>query len=184
MEALSAAEDWGDLELEAYALGQRGLARVYLGNLEQGLADLDEAMAVATSLDDPLVSADNACSLMKAAELIGDMTAFDNWAPLIERYMRQRHMPLVASCGTCCGEVFAATGSVESAAVVTDRDTGRSRGFGFVEMATPEDAEAAISKLNGTSVDGRTIQVERAKSTGGGGGDRRGGGGGRGGSRW
>src|ERR1700752_1432439 len=84
-------------------------------------------------------------------------------------------------------EVFAALGPVESAAVVTDRDTGRSRGFGFVEMATPEDAEQAISKLNGTSVDGRTIQVERAKSPGGGGGDRRGGGGGgggRGGSRW
>src|SRR6059036_2797390 len=58
-------------------------------------------------------------------------------------------------------EVFAATGNVESAAVVTDRDTGRSRGFGFVEMATPEDAEQAIGKLNGTSVDGRTIQVER-----------------------
>ena len=84
-------------------------------------------------------------------------------------------------------EVFTAAGQVESAAVVTDRDTGRSRGFGFVEMATPEDAEQAISKLNGTSVDGRTIQVERAKSPGGGGGDRRGGGGGgggRGGSRW
>jgi cold-inducible RNA-binding protein len=75
-------------------------------------------------------------------------------------------------------EVFAATGTVESAAVVTDRDTGRSRGFGFVEMATPEDAEQAISKLNGTSVDGRTIQVERAKSPGsGGGGGGRGGGG-------
>src|SRR5258705_40358 len=68
-------------------------------------------------------------------------------------------------------EVFAATGNVESAAVVTDRDTGRSRGFGFVEMATPEDAEQAISKLNGTSVDGRTIQVERAKSPGAGGGE-------------
>ena len=82
-------------------------------------------------------------------------------------------------------EVFAAVGSVESAAVVTDRDTGRSRGFGFVEMATPEDAEQAISKLNGTSVDGRTIQVERAKSPGAGGGERRGGGGGGGGrGRW
>ncbi|TMQ17308.1 MAG: RNA-binding protein [Candidatus Rokuibacteriota bacterium] len=79
-------------------------------------------------------------------------------------------------------EVFAAVGSVESAAVVTDRDTGRSRGFGFVEMATPEDAEQAISKLNGTSVDGRTIQVERAKSPGSGG-ERRGGGGGGGGGR-
>ena len=79
-------------------------------------------------------------------------------------------------------EVFAEAGQVESAVVVTDRDTGRSRGFGFVEMATPEDAEQAISKLNGTSVDGRTIQVERAKSPGSGG-ERRGGGGGGGGGR-
>src|SRR5256712_2343387 len=76
-------------------------------------------------------------------------------------------------------EAFAAVGSVESASVVTDRDTGRSRGFGFVEMATPEEAEQAISRLNGTSLDGRTIQVEKAKAPGsGGGGDRRGGGGG------
>src|SRR4029434_9612032 len=81
-------------------------------------------------------------------------------------------------------EGFAATGSGHSAGAVTDRDTGRSRGFGLVEMATPEDAEQAISKLNGTSVDGRTIQVERAKSPGGGGGGDRRGGGGRGGSRW
>src|SRR5215470_13765923 len=79
-------------------------------------------------------------------------------------------------------EAFAAVGAVESASVVTDRDTGRSRGFGFVEMATPEEAEQAISRLNGTNLDGRTIQVEKAKAPGsGGGGDRRGGaGGGRG----
>ena len=63
-------------------------------------------------------------------------------------------------------EVFAAVGTGESAAVVTDRDTGRSRGFGFVEMATPEDADAAIGRLHGTTLDGRTIQVERAKSAG------------------
>jgi cold-inducible RNA-binding protein len=81
-------------------------------------------------------------------------------------------------------EVFAAVGTVESAAVVTDRDTGRSRGFGFVEMATPEDADQAISKLNGTSVDGRTIQVERAKSPGSGAERRSGGGGGGGRGRW
>jgi cold-inducible RNA-binding protein len=79
-------------------------------------------------------------------------------------------------------EAFAACGNVESASVVTDRDTGRSRGFGFVEMATNEEAEQAISKLNGTSLDGRTIQVEKAKSPGaGGGGGGRGGFGGRGG---
>ena len=73
---------------------------------------------------------------------------------------------------------FAATGSVESASVVTDRDTGRSRGFGFVEMSTPEEAEQAISRLHGTNLDGRTIQVEKAKpggSAGPRGGERRGG---------
>ncbi len=73
-------------------------------------------------------------------------------------------------------EAFQACGAVESASVVTDRDTGRSRGFGFVEMATPEEAEQAISKLNGTSLDGRTIQVEKAKAPGSGGGGGRGGG--------
>jgi len=65
-------------------------------------------------------------------------------------------------------EVFAAVGSVESAAVVTDRDTGRSRGFGFVEMATNEEANAAVSRLNGTDLDGRQIKVEMANSSGGG----------------
>jgi RNA recognition motif-containing protein len=87
-------------------------------------------------------------------------------------------------------EVFAAAGQVESAAVVTDRDTGRSRGFGFVEMATTEEAEAAITQFNGKDLDGRQIRVEKASASGGG----AGGGGGRsprgfggpprGGSRW
>jgi RNA recognition motif-containing protein len=72
-------------------------------------------------------------------------------------------------------EAFAAIGTVESASVVTDRDTGRSRGFGFVEMATPEEADQAVSRLNGTNLDGRTIQVEKAKSPGTGGGGRGGG---------
>src|SRR3989338_5391458 len=81
-------------------------------------------------------------------------------------------------------EVFAACGAVESASVVTDRDTGRSRGFGFVEMATPEGAGSATSKRTATSLDGRSIQVEKAKAPGSGGGGGRGGfggGGGRGG---
>src|SRR5215471_14307401 len=82
-------------------------------------------------------------------------------------------------------EAFAAVGAVESASVVTDRDTGRSRGFGFVEMATPEEAQQAISRLNGTNPDGRTIQKEKVKPLGrggggGGGGYEERGGGGRG----
>lgn len=85
--------------------------------------------------------------------------------------------------------LFAECGEVASATVVTDRDTGRSRGFGFVEMATPEAADEAINKFNGRDYEGRRLQVEKAKSPsagGGGGGGRparsagsRGGGGGR-----
>jgi RNA recognition motif-containing protein len=67
-------------------------------------------------------------------------------------------------------EVFAGAGGVESAAVVTDRDTGRSRGFGFVEMATAEEADAAVKKFNGQEVDGRMLKVELAKPSGSGGG--------------
>jgi cold-inducible RNA-binding protein len=75
-------------------------------------------------------------------------------------------------------ELFAECGQVDSATVVTDRDTGRSRGFGFVEMSTNEEAEQAISKFNGQEIDGRRLQVEKAKE---GGGPRRSGGGGFGG---
>lgn len=72
-------------------------------------------------------------------------------------------------------EAFSAAGTVESATVVTDRDTGRSKGFGFVEMATDEEADKAIQMLNNTSLDGRTIVVNEARprvqrSSGGGGG--------------
>ena len=71
-------------------------------------------------------------------------------------------------------DAFSAIGNVESAAVITDRETGRSRGFGFVEMATEEDAQAAIQQLDNTDLDGRTIRVAganpRPDSRGGGGG--------------
>jgi cold-inducible RNA-binding protein len=57
---------------------------------------------------------------------------------------------------------FAEVGQVDSAAIVTDRDTGRSRGFGFVEMSTAEDAEQAIARFNGHEFDGRQLKVEKA----------------------
>lgn len=59
--------------------------------------------------------------------------------------------------------LFAQHGDVENAHVVTDRHSGRSRGFGFVEMATPDDAKAAISALDGLNVGGRDITVAIAK---------------------
>ncbi len=60
-------------------------------------------------------------------------------------------------------QLFSEHGNVESAKVITDRDTGRSRGFGFVEMESQEKAQKAISSLNGTELDGRTLTVNEAK---------------------
>jgi len=82
-------------------------------------------------------------------------------------------------------EAFAPHGTVESAKVITDKYTGDSRGFGFVEMSTQEEAEKAIEALNGTELGGRTLTVNMARPRGdrprGGGG---GGGGRGGGNRW
>ena len=85
-------------------------------------------------------------------------------------------------------DAFAAVGNVESASVIEDRDTGRSRGFAFVEMATAEEAAAAIEQFNGKEFGGRNLTVNEAKPRedrggrgGGGGGGGRGGYGGGGG---
>lgn len=86
-------------------------------------------------------------------------------------------------------DVFAAFGAVESANVITDRETGRSKGFAFVEMAAEGEAQEAIAKLHGSELAGRAMNVSEAKPQekrpGGGGGGRGGfGGGGRGGGRY
>jgi RNA recognition motif-containing protein len=60
-------------------------------------------------------------------------------------------------------EFFAQAGEVMSAAIVTDRDTGHSRGFGFVEMTSVEDAHRAVADLNGRELDGRSLKIELAK---------------------
>ena len=76
-------------------------------------------------------------------------------------------------------QLFAEVGTCESASVITDRATGRSRGFGFVEMASDSEAEKAIAELNGRDLQGRKLNVSEARERTGGGGDRpRGGGGG------
>lgn len=91
-------------------------------------------------------------------------------------------------------ELFAASGSVLSAQIIMDRDSGRSKGFGFVEMESEEEAGAAITALNGKEIDGRVLTVNEARpktGNGGRGGGGRGGyggggrhGGGRGGKHW
>jgi RNA recognition motif-containing protein len=81
-------------------------------------------------------------------------------------------------------QLFAQAGTVESASIVEDRETGRSRGFGFVEMSSKEEGEAAIAQFNGKEMNGRNLTVNEAKpreNRGGGGRGGFGGGGGRGG---
>jgi len=86
-------------------------------------------------------------------------------------------------------DTFGQCGTVESVNVITDRDTGQSKGFGFIEMSSDAEAQKAIQELNGSSIDGREIKVNEAKPKaprgggGGGGGGYGGGGGGRG-NRW
>jgi RNA recognition motif-containing protein len=91
--------------------------------------------------------------------------------------------------GDDLAEYFSQVGTVEKAVVVTDKFSGQSRGFGFVEMADQESAEKAVQSLNGTDFKGRTIKIDHARENsaprrsgpgGGGGGGRRGPGGGRG----
>ncbi len=77
-------------------------------------------------------------------------------------------------------QLFEEHGTVESAEVITDRGTGQSKGFGFVEMSTDEEADAAIEKMNGQEINGRTLTVNEARPRperprGGGGGGGRGG---------
>ncbi len=91
-------------------------------------------------------------------------------------------------------QLFAPYGQVDRVSIMTDRDTGRSRGFGFVEMANAEEGDKAIAALNGTNIGGRTLNINEARPKndrgpggGGRGGDRGGRGGdrgGRGGGRW
>ena len=80
-------------------------------------------------------------------------------------------------------DLFATVGGVDTCSVITDRDTGRSKGFGFVEMSSEAEAQSAIQKFNGTELDGRRLTVSEAKpqaprdnNRGGGGGGQR--------SRW
>ena len=94
-------------------------------------------------------------------------------------------------------QLFSQAGTVESASIVEDRETGRSRGFGFVEMATPEEGKAAIEQFHGKELNGRNLTVNEARPREdrggggggggrggyGGGGNRSGGGGGYGGNR-
>ena len=84
-----------------------------------------------------------------------------------------------ATSETGLKEAFAAFGTVDSASIISDRETGRSKGFGFIEMNNDEEAKAAIDGMNGQQLDGRAVRVSEARPK-----EDRPRGGNRGGSRW
>ena len=116
--ALNAALAAGDPDLELRALAQLGFARVSGGEVDEGLAQLDEAMAAATSGEPASLEtfADICCTLMLACERAGDMERPRQWSAVLEDFVRKYdHVVLLAFCRTCCADVFAANGRVDAA---------------------------------------------------------------------
>lgn len=72
------------------------------------------------------------------------------------------NLPYSATEGSLT-ELFSRFGTVQSVTIITDRDTGRSKGFGFIEMGTDQEAAEAISRMNGTDLDGRSLTVSEAR---------------------
>jgi DNA-binding CsgD family transcriptional regulator len=116
--ALNAALTASDPDLELRALAQLGFARVSGGEVDEGLAELDEAMAAATSGEPASLDtfADICCTLMLACEQAGDMERPQQWSAVLEDFVRKYdHVVLLAFCRTCCADVFAANGRVDAA---------------------------------------------------------------------
>ena len=116
--ALDVALATSDADLELRALAQLGLAEVTLGETERGLARLDEAMAGATSGEPATLEtfADICCTLMLACERAGDSERPQQWSAVLEDFVRAHdHVTLLAFCRTCCADVYAANGRIDSA---------------------------------------------------------------------
>jgi DNA-binding CsgD family transcriptional regulator len=116
--ALEVALAAHDPDLELRALAQLGLAEVTLGDVDGGLARLDEAMAAATSGEpaDLETFADICCTLMLACERAGDSERPQQWSTVLDEFVRSYdHVTLLAFCRTCCADVYAANGRIDAA---------------------------------------------------------------------
>src|ERR1700722_12082625 len=122
--------------------------------------------------------------LMSCCAVVATSCRFDGgWlhpSMQCERFFQEAHMGSKLYVGNLAygvtdshlEQLFAAHGTVQSAQVIMDRDTGRSKGFGFVEMGSDQEAQTAIQALNGKEVDGRSLTVNEARPKEGGGGGR------------
>jgi len=94
------------------------------------------------------------------------MVLMTSFAAVIRRYMGKKlyvgNLPFTANDESLT-EIFAQAGTVQSAKIITDRDTGRSKGFGFVEMSTDQEAADAIQRFNGADYGGRAMTVAEAR---------------------
>jgi DNA-binding NarL/FixJ family response regulator len=116
--ALDVALAAQDPDLELRALAQLGLAEVTLGDVDLGLARLDEAMAAATSGEPANLEtfADICCTLMLACERAGDSERPQQWSAVLDEFVRSYdHVTLLAFCRTCCADVYAANGRIDAA---------------------------------------------------------------------
>lgn len=116
--ALACAHAASDPDLELRALAQLGLAQVSAGEVDEGLAQLDEAMAAATGGEPTSLEtfADICCTLMLACERAGDVERPQQWSSVLEEFVRKYdHVVLLAFCRTCCADVFAANGRIDAA---------------------------------------------------------------------
>jgi DNA-binding NarL/FixJ family response regulator len=115
--ALDVALATGDTDLELRALAQLGFVEIELGEVDQGLSRLDEAMAAATSGETSLETfADVCCTLMLACERAGDADRPQQWSTVLEEFVRRfDHVTLLAFCRTCCADVLTANGRVDAA---------------------------------------------------------------------
>ena len=110
------AREASDSDLEIYALAARGLARITAGSVDNGIADLDAALATAREASSVDTVGDALCTLMLAAELVADEGRFSQWNETLEQYMSTYgHLNLTGFCFTCCGELQVAKGRWEEA---------------------------------------------------------------------
>ncbi len=116
--AIEVAATAGDVDLEIRGLAQLGLARVASGDVDVGLAHLDEAMAAASAGEPTSLEtfADVCCALMLACDLAHDVERPRQWGQVVDAFLqRYEHVPLLAFCRTCCADMHAARGRIDEA---------------------------------------------------------------------
>lgn len=144
--ALDVALAAQDPDLELRALGQLGLAEVTLGNVDQGLARLDEAMAAATSGEPANLEtfADICCTLMLACERAGDSERPQQWSAVLDEFVRSYdHVTLLAFCRTCCADVYTANGRIDAAEAELEKAVRELAAVGQRSRCIPPSARLA-----------------------------------------